>query len=303
MSQKNRWEPKKQLLERYETEIATSTLFSLDKEKQLTAYSREVRKLTNLLVEYLYAIDENYYMNFSVEIMETISSCLKNFSAEKGEFLHYFRASIKTACINAAADQRAAEYRGGTHIPEKIKKLMPKIAKYLESKGIDPEKIKDEQIELVADVFDQPEKVVRDAIEANQFSNIVYDTKTNVEGESISLFDLIASDEFADSRLLREENCKCILDQIELAFAACQDRQKPILSELLTARLCKSGLFDDENLDIEYGVYSFINRNTVKEYVLNGTILLDLEIAEKHGRAASDVSRVLFKFLSKIRRV
>ena len=124
MSQKNRGKQKKQLLEQYETEIATSTSFSLDKEKQPTAYSREVRKLTNLLVEYLYAIDEDYYMNFSVEIIETISSCLKNFFSEKGEFLHYFRASIKKACINAAAEQRASEHRGGIHIPEKIKKLL-----------------------------------------------------------------------------------------------------------------------------------------------------------------------------------
>ena len=88
MSQKYRGESRKQLLERYEAEIESSALFSLDKEKQPTAYSREVRKLTNLLVEYLYAVDENYYMNFSVEIMETISSCIRNFSSEKGHFLH-----------------------------------------------------------------------------------------------------------------------------------------------------------------------------------------------------------------------
>ena len=302
MSQKYRGEQKKQLLERYETEIAASTLFSLDKEKQPTAYSREVRKLTNLLVEYLYAIDENYYMNFSVEIMETISSCLKNFSSEKGEFLHYFRASIKTACINAAAEQRASEYRGGTHIPEKIKKLMPKIAKYLESKGIDPEKIKDEQITLVADVFDQPEKTIREVIEANQFSNVVCDTKTNVDGESISLFDLIASDELADSRLLSEENCKCILDQIEFVFISCQDRQKPILSELLTVRLCKSGIFDDTDLHIAYSDYSFINKDVLKEYVLNRSILSDADIALRYEKNAASVSRTLKEFLVKVNR-
>ena len=300
MSQKYRGAQKKRLLERYETEIATSTLFSLDKEKQPTAYSREVRKLTNLLFEYLYAIDEIYYMNFSVEIMETISSCLKNFSSEKGEFLHYFRASIKTTCINAAAEQRASEYRGGIHIPEKIKKLMPKIAKYLESKGIDPEKIKDEQIELVAGVFDQPKKTIREVVEANQFSNVVYDAATNEDGERISLFDLIASEEFADSRLLSGENCKCFLDQIEFAFSSCQERQKPILSDLLTTRLCKSGIFEDTDLQIAYSDYSFINKTVVKEYVLKRSIPSDADIASKYEKNASSVSRTLKEFLAKI---
>lgn len=300
MSQKYRGESRKQLLERYEAEIESSALFSLDKEKQPTAYSREVRKLTNLLVEYLYAVDENYYMNFSVEIMETISSCIRNFSSEKGHFLHYFRASIKTACIYAAAEERANEYRGGLHISERVKELMPKIAKYLEAKGIDPDKIKKEQILLVADVFDQPEKVVRDAIEANQFSNIVYDTKTNVEGESISLFDLIASDEFADSRLKNEENCKDILSQIELAFSNCQERQKTILSELLTVRLCKSGIFNDMNLHIAYSNYSFINKSIVKEFIMNGIIISDADIAAKHEKNAASVSRTLKEFLAKV---
>ena len=310
MSKKQNQETKKQKLERYEQEIASSKLFSLDRETQPTAYSREALKLTSLLVEYLYAIDdfyesekeesERYYRKFGVEITETIQLCLKNFSAEKGEFLHYFRASIKTACINAAAEQRASEYRGGIHIPEKIKKLMPKIAKYLESKGIDPEKIKDEQIELVADVFDQPKKTIREAIEANQFSNVVYDTATNEDGESISLFDLIASEEYADSRLLSEEKCKCILDQIEFAFSSCQDRQKPILTELLTTRLCKSGIFDDTDLHIVYSDYSFINKDLVKEYVLNRSILSDADIASKYEKDASSVSRTLNKFLAKV---
>ena len=302
MSQKYRGESRKQLLERYEAEIESSALFSLDKEKQPTAYSREVRKLTNLLVEYLYAVDENYYMNFSVEIMETISSCIRNFSSEKGHFLHYFRASIKTACIYAAAEERATEYRGGLHISERVKELMPKIARYLEAKGIDPEKIKKEQILLVADVFDQPEKVIRDAIEANQFSNVVYDTKTNVDGESISLFDLIASEDSADKRLINEESCIYILNQLEIAFISCQDRQKPILSELLTVRLCKSGIFDDADLHITYSDYSFINKDVVKEYVLNRSILSDADIASKYEKNAASVSRTLKEFLAKVRR-
>jgi len=302
MSQKYRGESRKQLLERYEAEIESSALFSLDKEKQPTAYSREVRKLTNLLVEYLYAVDENYYMNFSVEIMETISSCIRNFSSEKGHFLHYFRASIKTACIYAAAEERAAEYRGGLHISERVKELMPKIARYLEAKGIDPEKIKKEQILLVADVFDQPEKVIRDAIEANQFSNVVYDTKTNVDGESISLFDLIAPEDSADKRLINEESCIYILNQLEIAFISCQDRQKPILSELLTVRLCKSGIFDDADLHITYSDYSFINKDVVKEYVLNRSILSDADIALKYEKNAASVSRTLKEFLAKVRR-
>ena len=155
---------------------------------------------------------------------------------------------------------------------------------------------------MVADVFDQPEKTIREVIEANQFSNVVYDTATNEDGESISLFDLISSEEFADSRLLSEENCKCILDQIEIAFSSCQERQKPILSDLLTTRLCKSGIFDDTDLHIAYSDYSFINKDVVKEYVLNRSILSDVDIASKYEKNAASVSRTLKEFLVKVNR-
>lgn len=300
MSQKRREDSKKKLLERYETEIASSVLFSLDKEKQPTAYSREVRKMTNHLIEYLYAVDEAYYANFGVEIMKTIASCIGKYSSEKGQFLHYFRASIKTACVYATAEQKASERRGGLHITAKVKKLMPQVAKYLEKKGIDPDRIEEEQITFVADYFGQSEKVIRDVIEANQFSNVVYDKKTNVDGETLSVFDLISSGEAVDARLKTEEHCKEILNQIELAFSHCQERQKPLLSELLTARLCESEIFDDTDLHIAYSDYTFINKNVVREYILNHTIFSDAEIALKYEKYAESVSRTLKEFLAKV---
>lgn len=74
----------------YENLIRNSILFSLDRNTQATAYRREALKLVEYLYLYSVAINTDKYTGFGLEITETANRCIKNYTAEVGDFLNYF---------------------------------------------------------------------------------------------------------------------------------------------------------------------------------------------------------------------
>ena len=285
-------------LEKYEAAITSSKLFSLDKDKEYVEYSREKAKFIENLFKYLYAVDMEYYEKFNLEIMETVLSCINNFSCEKGEFFNYFRASVKSVCVRADAARKAEERRCGIHVTEDKKRLKLKIEKYLRAKGI--ETVTNAQITALATILGEKEDVIREELYFMQNESVAYDTQTKADGETLSLLEMIASDDAVEKRVINEEQCRVLLDKIEEAFVSCQERQKPILSELLTACVCKSGIVKDKEIHIDYGKYSFISQDGVKDYILNNKIPLNKEIAEKYEKGVTAVSRTLREFLAKV---
>ena len=87
-----------------------------------------------------------------------------------------------------------------------------------------------------------------------------------------------------------------ILNKIENAFNSLQERQKPIISDIITAKIC-----DIMNeLKITYRKYRFINNDIFLVYRTTGYIPTQKEIAQKHNRDEASISRSVRQFLSRI---
>ena len=78
----------------YENLIRNSILFSLDRNTPATTYRREALKLDEYLYLYLVAINADKYTEFGLEITETANRCIKNYTADAGDFLNYFNSAI-----------------------------------------------------------------------------------------------------------------------------------------------------------------------------------------------------------------
>ena len=91
--------------ERYEKLIIQSSLFSLDKEIDESAYKREALKMVEYLYCYLLGINEQKYEPYGYEITVVAKRCINGFKGEKGEFLHYFNAAWKQKIKHIYSDQ------------------------------------------------------------------------------------------------------------------------------------------------------------------------------------------------------
>ena len=90
----------------YENLIRNSILFSLDRNTQATTYRREALKLVEYLYLYLVAINADKYTEFGLEITETANRCIKNYTADAGDFLNYFNSAISKEYRKAYIFQR-----------------------------------------------------------------------------------------------------------------------------------------------------------------------------------------------------
>ena len=81
--------------DKYEKLIDSSSLFTLDKEKEQTAYKREAFKMVEYLYCYLMSINKSKYEPYGVEIVDTAKRCIKNYNSETGRFLNYFASAWK----------------------------------------------------------------------------------------------------------------------------------------------------------------------------------------------------------------
>jgi hypothetical protein len=85
-----------------------------------------------------------------------------------------------------------------------------------------------------------------------------------------------------------------MLKIIDNEFQNCQERQKPMLKELLTSKICED-FSDIEN----YGNFSFLDIEMIKSKNYSE----QKEIAEKFGVAPSSANRTLNDFLEKVKKL
>lgn len=280
--------------EKYEQLILSSPLFSLDKERDRTAYRREAYKMVEYLYNYLLAVNKNRYIDYGLEITETANRCIENYSAEMGSFLHYFNATMAKEYRRARVKRNMQETRSGLHISEEDERNIRRMLRFMESKGIaDPT---DEQIQSIAKALDVPPETVKKTLITVRETTVVPDITTGEDGEEISLFDTVASDYGQNGDMMDKEACAALLSHIENVFRACQERQKPILSAILTARICE--IVCSGNVSVER--YSFLDREMIGIYIQNGFLPTQRDIAFRFGKNEASVSRTVREFVEKL---
>lgn len=129
---------------------------------------------------------------------------------------------------------------------------------------------------------------VLDVIEIIKMSGIAVESNTsqNDNGETYDMFDLMESGELAEEKVIQEENIYVILEKIEMVFNGLQERQKKIVSDVITAKICDT--IEDINIAVEH--FDFINVEIFEKYKKTRRVPTQRDIAVKHKRDEASIS-------------
>ena len=279
---------------RYEKLIYESSLFSIDKETQSSAYRKESVKMVEYLYCYLLAINAEKYEPYGCEIVDLATRCINGFD-KSGDFLHYFNAAWKKEYAHICGDEIIEKKFQGMKLSEQEKRSVKKYMKWISKRN--PEMSDKEKYEEIAELMELPvEKVIQIAMAAG--TKVVGEFSSNSEGEEISTFEQVSDSFSVESYFENLASLEEILDKVEYAYNEIQERQKAIVSDLLTVKI------GTDILEIEkiHKKYSFISEDIRNLIIRTGNVPTQRDLAEKHGKNEASISRTLKDFLKKINR-
>lgn len=138
-----------------------------------------------------------------------------------------------------------------------------------------------------------------DVIEIIKMSGIAVESNTsqNDDGETYDIFDLMESGESAEEKAIQKENIYVIFEKIETAYNNLQDRQKKIISDVITAKICDIV----EDIYISVDQFDFINVEMFEECKKTKKVPTQRDIAEKYKRDEASISRTAKDFAKKVK--
>lgn len=287
--------------EQYEEQINSAFVFSIDRSKDSELWKTEARKLLVLTIDYFKdcIMRKETFENYAVELFESIQQSIRSFSPDKGTFLHYVNVAVKHRIDQKKLADTLDQQRQGMSVSAKDNQLIRKMLSFARSKGYN---VNDRETqERIAAQFNVPVSQVRFCVEQSQIK-VINETISDEEGEESSIFDKIAAAEpSAEQSMEDREKQFDLIRRIDVAFRTCQDRQKPLLSRLLTAKLIPAIDLNDDTL-LELETVSFIDKPLMKEYLSGMGMPSARQIAEEYGTSEQSVSRTYKTFLEKVPR-
>ena len=276
----------------YERLITESKLFSLNKETESVAFRKESYKMVEYLYCYLLAQNEKKYEPFGCEITEVAVRCINNYDETKGVFLHYFNAAWKLEYSHLCGNQAVDDRLHGVKITESEKRAIKKYLRYEASLGKDLSRR--ELCEAIAEILDQPIEVVAEIAELVEY-RMVDNEIMDDDGGRTSLFDQLSDGHLVEENLLTSARVEEILTVVESAFLSLQQRQMPIISDMMTIRLAST----IAETGVDTSSYSFISEEVLSQYSKN-QLPSQRTIAEKYGKNEASISRTVKEFIKKL---
>lgn len=281
----------------YERLIAESPVFILDKDRERSRYRREALKLVEYLYCYLMLISKTKYEPYGVEIVEVAKRCISNFNPDTGVFLHYFNSTWKAVYGHLVGKELIRENFQGIHFTEEQSRNYKKYMKLVQSMGMETNAQEFEQKVAEAMGLTMSElKSLKQMVECKPISGIVL----NDEGEEYSFIDQIDSGVYVDTGVLEAEKVKECLEVIQIVFDGLQDRQKPMMTKLITAKLSLLAR-DDTSLLKVFQKMSYFDEEIFNECVSRGMAVEAREISKLLGVAEASTSRSWKIFKQKLR--
>jgi hypothetical protein len=276
----------------YEERITSSQLFSLDRETEFTAYKRESLKMVENLYCYLMAVNEHDYEPYGCEIMEVATRCINNYDVSKGVFLHYFNSAWRQEYSHIIGKAVIEERFRGIKITDEERRGIQKYLKLAER--LSSSCTRSELYEKIASAMGIPAKKVQLLAELSGL-RVVAPTTCTEDGEEIDVWSQISDGTSIEEEMEMADSVSDLLDLIEQAFCGLQTRQKPIVSDMITAKILpvlanKSGIYR----------YTFISNDVLNVLDTGGSCPTQREIAEKYGRNEASLSRTLKEFTTKL---
>lgn len=275
----------------YERLITESKLFSLNKETESVAFRKESYKMVEYLYCYLLAQNEKKYEPFGCEITEVAVRCINNYDETKGVFLHYFNAAWKLEYSHLCGNQAVDDRLHGAKITESEKRAIKKYLRYEASLGKDLSRR--ELCEAIAEILDQPIEVVAEIAELVEY-RMVDNEIMDDDGGRTSLFDQLSDGHLVEENLLTSARVEEILTVVETAFLSLQQRQMPIISDMMTIRLASTIVETGDTSS-----YSFISKEVLSQYSKD-QLPSQRTIAEKYGKNEASISRTVKEFIKKL---
>lgn len=288
--------------EEYENLINNSPLFAIDKESSPALYKSERYNFLTLLTDYcrFYIYPNKSLDSYSMTLMETAMECIKYYDKEKGEFLHLFNSSMKRDLHIAKAKEIIEEKRKGIRVSNEDDKLIRKIIALANSKGLDIYDLTVQQ--KISKALNLELSRLQELLRINDDAVAVSSTVTNEDGDEVELFDLQSSHEKnADDRLADDSAFVLLVEKINGVFNTVQDRQKKLLSMLLTVEIIKAC---DENLDKARQVLEckeLFNEEVFDYYEQHGELPTAKQIGEILGVSEQSLSRTYKNFKEKLK--
>jgi DNA-binding Lrp family transcriptional regulator len=282
-----------------EEAINGSKIFSIDRIIDGELFVTEERRFFADLAE-LMSIVRKDFGKIGYEIFYTAKDCIKAYKPNFGYFLNYFNAALKKSLFTQKAKEIMSEKHGGLTLDRKTDRVIRRIVKY---KTVCGTNINDNKsINKAAEALNiSPEKVV-EAVAINRDIMVKSGNTliTNKDGDADELFDFIASKTATpDEAATNEEAVKMLVLSIDTAFQEQQERTKPLLSKLLTARLLKA-LDDISFIEKVIAGIGFVDHELFGGYQKNGTVPTAKEIAESLGIMEASASRTFKTFIEKV---
>lgn len=276
----------------YERLITESKLFSLNKETESVAFRKESYKMVEYLYCYLLAQNEKKYEPFGCEITEVAVRCINNYDETKGVFLHYLNAAWKLEYSHLCSNQAVDDRLHGVKITESEKRAIKKYLRYEASLGKDLSRR--ELCEAIAEILDQPIEVVAEIAELVEY-RMVDNEIMDDDGGRTSLFDQLSDGHLVEENILTSARVEEILTVIEGAFLSLQQRQMPIISDMMTIRLASTIV----ETGVDTSSYSFISKEVLSQYSKD-QLPSQRTIAEKYGKNEASISRTVKEFIKKL---
>lgn len=142
--------------------------------------------------------------------------------------------------------------------------------------------------------MDQPTEVADEIAKLIEYRMVDNDI-TDDDGGRMSLFDQLSNGHLVEEKLLSAVKVEVILTTIESAFLSLQQRQMPIISDMMTIRLAATIV----EMGVDASSYSFISEEVLKQYSKN-QLPSQRSIAEKYGKNEASISRTVKEFTKKL---
>ena len=142
--------------------------------------------------------------------------------------------------------------------------------------------------------MDQPIEVVAEIAELVEY-RMVDNEIMDDDGGRTSLFDQLSDGHLVEENLLTSARVEEILTVVETAFLSLQQRQMPIISDMMTIRLVSTIV----ETGVDTSSYSFISKEVLSQYSKD-QLPSQRTIAEKYGKNEASISRTVKEFIKKL---
>lgn len=279
--------------EKYEKLIYETPLFSIDKDKQSVLYRKESLKLVEYLYCYLLAINKEKYEPYGCEIVDVATRCINGYD-KSGDFIHYFNVAWSREYSHIYGNEIINNKFQGMKLSDQERRDIKKYMRIVSR--CNPNMTQEERLIKVSELMELPLERIKQISETAD-TRIVSEVAHNSEGEEVSLFDQVEEEFSTETYFDNLASLTELLDQIEAAYLKVQERQKPIISDILTIKIGLD-IWEIEKLAKKYEFISVEISENIKH---TGNVPTQRDIAEKYGKNEASISRTMKEFFKKVR--